>query len=101
MVDSACKRVRTDPYSFSKVAVTVVPGSLPGLRTGAKAAPNLSAIIGPNRNPRASSPTTTSIFPEGDFEIVSEVKWWTKFVINVSKARGFRRMGKMSKKTIP
>ena len=60
---------RTIPYSFSNAACTHAPGSLPTLRTGTKAAPSLRAITGPRRNPRASSPTITSIFLLGEVGI--------------------------------
>jgi hypothetical protein len=55
----------TDPYSFSYVTLAVSPGSLPFFLTGTKAAPNLRAMIGPSRKPRASRPTITSIFLVG------------------------------------
>lgn len=69
------KKLRlTVPYSFSYEAETHSPGSLPCLRTGTKAAPSLSAIIGPRRKPRASRPTTTSIFLLGAAAMVCEVR---------------------------
>ena len=77
------------------------PGSFPALRTGTKAAPSLNAIIGPSKNPRASRPTTTSILFVPAMPMVCDVIWWTKWVMSASKARGSRRMGNMSRKTIP
>ena len=92
---------RTTPYSFSYVARTVSPGSLPFLRTGTNAAPSLIAMMGPRRKPRASRPTTTSIFFVGDWPMVCDVNRCTKFVMRVSNPTGSRRRGKISRKTIP
>jgi hypothetical protein len=64
----------TVPYSFSYDAATQLPGSLPCFLTGTNAAPSLNAIIGPRRNPRASRPTTASIFPDGELAIVCDVR---------------------------
>lgn len=63
----------TEPYSFSYTAVIHCPGSFPRFLTGTNAAPNLIAMIGPKRNPLASKPTTTSIFPEWELGIVYDV----------------------------
>ena len=95
------QHVRTVPYSFSYVAHTRSPGSFPRLRTGTKAAPSLSAITGPNRKPRASSPTITSIFLLGEVGIVSEPRRWVRWVIRTSKVNGLRKRGKMSQKDTP
>jgi hypothetical protein len=92
---------RTVPYSFSNVAHTHFPGSFPRLRTGTKAAPSLSAITGPNRKPRASSPTITSIFLLGEFAIVSDTRRWVRWVIRPSKINGSRKSGKMSQNATP
>lgn len=89
------------PYSFSYDAETHFPGSFPCFLTGTNAAPNLSAMIGPKRNPLASRPTTTSIFFEEEFGIVCDVKRCTRCVISVSKTTGLRKIGKMSRNTIP
>lgn len=63
----------TTPYSFAYEALTQAPGSFPCFLTGTKAAPSRRAIIGPRRNPRASRPTTTSIFLVGDLAMVCDV----------------------------
>ena len=92
---------RTVPYSFSNVAHTHSPGSFPRLRTGTKAAPSLSAMTGPNRKPRASSATITSIFLLGEFAIVSDTRQWVRWVIRPSKINGSRKSGKMSQNDTP
>lgn len=91
----------TVPYSFSYVAVTHCPGSFPCFLTGTNAAPSRSAMIGPSKNPLASNPTTTSIFFVSALGMVFEVKWCMKWVISVSNATGSRRIGNISKKTMP
>lgn len=101
LMASTCISNESMPYSFSYEALSHGPGSFPCFRTATKAAPNLKAIIGPRRNPRASKPTTTSIFFDGRFRTVWDVMWWRRFVIRVSKATGSRRMGKISRKFIP
>jgi hypothetical protein len=98
---SQARRARTVPYSFSYVAQTHSPGSFPRLRTGTKAAPSLSAITGPNRKPRASSPTITSIFLLGEVGIVADTRRWVRWVITTSKVKGLRKRGKMSQKATP
>ena len=92
---------RTVPYSFSYEAHTRSPGSFPRLRTGTKAAPSLSAITGPNRKPRASSPTITSIFLLGEVGVVVDTMRWVRWVITTSKVNGLRKSGKMSQKDTP
>ena len=95
------KPLRTVPYSFSNEAQTHSPGSFPRLRTGTKAAPSLSAITGPKRKPRASSPTITSIFLLGEFPIVSDTRRWVRWVIRPSKTNGSRKSGKISQNATP
>ena len=68
---------------------------------GTKAAPRRIATIGPNKKPRASRPTTTSIFFDSLRAIVVEVRWWIRLVMRVSNATGFLKIGKISRKTIP
>jgi hypothetical protein len=41
--------------------LTVLDGSLPGLRTGTNPTPSRSATVAPKMNPRLSMPTTASI----------------------------------------
>ena len=91
----------TAPYSFWYTADIHFPGSLPCFLTGTNAAPSLNAMIGPRMNPRASGPTTTSIFLVGAVGMVCDVRWYTKCVMRVSNAIGSRKIGKMSKKTMP
>ena len=71
------------------------------MRTGTNAAPRRIAMMGPRRKQRASRPTTTSTFFAGSAGIVLHVRWYTKCVISVSNATGSRRIGKMSRKTMP
>lgn len=89
------------PYSFSYSTLTHSPGSFPFFLTGTNAAPNLIANGGPNKNPRASSPTTTSIFVIPFLGSVTVVMWCIRCVNSVSVAKGERRIGKMSRNVMP
>lgn len=115
----------TSPYSFSYTACTQDPGSLPRFRTGTNAAPRRKARGGPRRNPRASRPTTASIFgrawiadvlasspvpdplevdatdDSGSEGITVVVIRCIKCVRRVSKATGSRRIGRKSRKVMP
>ena len=91
----------TLPYSFSYSAEAHFPGSFPLFRTGTKAAFSIKATIGPTRNPLASRPTTTSIFPPGRPGIVCKVRWDKKLLIRTSKAAGSLKIGKISQKLTP
>lgn len=54
------------PYSSEYSNEWHLPGSLPFLRIGTNGSPRSAAIENPNRNPRASKPTITSIFRSDD-----------------------------------
>ena len=60
LIASFCIWKKSDPYSFSKLAVSVGPGSFPFFLTGTKPAPILNARLGPKRKPLASRPRMRS-----------------------------------------
>ena len=95
--ESTCNSKLSEPYSFSYVRRVTAPGSFPALRTGTNAAPNFNARSGPNRNPRASRPTTTSIrFPEQfcfSRSNMMSMRLWNAFAS--------RRTGNMSRNRTP
>lgn len=78
------------PYSKTYSYEWHLPGSLPFFRIGTNGSPSSAAIANPNRKPRASSPTITSIFNS------DALTWSTSRSRIAVQTRPFCRAVKMS-----